>query len=74
MGRPSMSTTQQNTPGTSPRGPKVETVGILSMCGKNIPLKDCLVVWKSKTGTDCNAWYGPCLPQILVVNVTMGAC
>ena len=45
MGRSSMSTTQQNTPGTSPRGPKVETVGILSICGQNVPLKDCPVVW-----------------------------
>ena len=44
------------------------------MCGQNVPLKDCLVVWGVQIGTDCNAWYAACTPQILVANVTMGAC
>jgi hypothetical protein len=44
------------------------------MYGQNVLLKDCLVVCKSKIGTDCNAWYAACEHQTLVANVSMGAC
>jgi hypothetical protein len=43
----------------------VETVGLLYM-------KNCLVVWTSKIGTDRKAWYAPCLLNCIVANVTLG--
>jgi len=53
---------------------KVETVGISCMCGKEVTLKDCLVVWTAKFGAENNAWYAACTSQCIVANVSMGAC
>jgi hypothetical protein len=43
------------------------------MCGKQVPLKDCIAVWTHRAGEKQCGWFPACHPQCVVIHVVEGS-
>jgi hypothetical protein len=43
------------------------------MCGKQVPLKDCIAVWTHKAGETNCGWFPACHAQCVILHVIEGS-